>query len=84
MIFDNSSFDHHESINIFHDPSTGLKAIIAIHNRTLGPALGGCRIYPYASDGDALNDVLRLSRGMTYKAAMAGLPLGRRKIRNIG
>ncbi|MEZ4319060.1 MAG: Glu/Leu/Phe/Val dehydrogenase [Myxococcota bacterium] len=54
----------------------GLRAIIAIHDTTLGPALGGCRLYDYASEDDALRDVLRLSRGMTYKAAVAGLDLG--------
>lgn len=58
------------------DPRSGLRAIIAIHHSRLGPALGGCRMFPYASDGDALTDVLRLSRGMTYKAALAGLPQG--------
>lgn len=73
--------DHVENANherVLHctDKTTGLKAIIAIHNRNLGPALGGCRLYPYASDADALTDVLRLSKGMTYKSALANLPLG--------
>lgn len=67
-------FDRHERV-IIHDNS-GLRAIIAVHNSNLGPATGGCRIFPYSSMQDALTDVLRLSRGMTYKSAMAGLPLG--------
>lgn len=66
----------HEQIMFCNDPSTGLKAIIAIHNTVLGPALGGTRFWDYANDTDALTDVLRLSRGMTYKAAAAGLNLG--------
>ncbi|MDA1369363.1 MAG: amino acid dehydrogenase [Proteobacteria bacterium] len=66
--------DLHENV-VIHD-DRGLQAIIAVHNSNLGPATGGCRIYPYASIHDALTDVLRLSRGMTYKSAMAGLPLG--------
>lgn len=70
------SFDNHEQVVQFEDAATGLKAIIAVHNTNLGASLGGCRIYPYASENDALNDVLRLSRGMTYKSALAGLPLG--------
>lgn len=82
--FDNSSFDNHEHVSFFHDPETGLKAIIAIHNTNLGPALGGCRMWNYASDEEALVDVLRLSRGMTYKAALAGLKLGGGKSVIIG
>ncbi|MBI4126839.1 MAG: Glu/Leu/Phe/Val dehydrogenase [Deltaproteobacteria bacterium] len=66
------------------DPRSGLHAIIAIHSTTLGPALGGTRMWPYASDNEALTDVLRLSRGMTYKAAGAGLPLGGGKAVIIG
>ncbi|MBL7960576.1 Glu/Leu/Phe/Val dehydrogenase [bacterium] len=66
----------HEEVVFFSDKKSGLKAIVAIHNTTLGPALGGCRMYPYASTEQALTDVLRLSRGMTYKAAVAGLNLG--------
>ena len=62
----------------------GLKAIIAIHATALGPALGGCRMWPYASEDEALTDVLRLSRGMTYKAAVAGLNLGGGKAVIIG
>ena len=83
-VFSFIEFDHHEKVVFGHDPASGLKAIIAIHNTSLGPALGGCRIYPYASDEDALHDVLRLSRGMTYKSALAGLPLGGGKSVIIG
>ena len=74
----------HEQVVFCRQPDVGLRAIIAIHNTTLGPALGGCRLYPYASEADALNDVLRLSRGMTYKAALAGLDLGGGKAIIIG
>jgi len=75
-VFSAPSFHDHEQVVFGHDPASGLKSIIAIHDTTLGPALGGCRIWNYGSDGEALEDVLRLSRGMTYKAAMADLPLG--------
>lgn len=67
---------NHEEIVFGYDKGSGLKAIIAIHDTTLGPALGGTRMWPYKSETEALNDVLRLSRGMTYKAASAGLSLG--------
>ena len=76
MIFNDSAFGGHEQVCFFHDKTTNLRAIIAIHNTNLGPALGGCRLWPYQSENEALHDVLRLSRGMTYKAAMAKLPLG--------
>ncbi|GGA66362.1 Leu/Phe/Val dehydrogenase [Ornithinibacillus halotolerans] len=66
----------HEQVVFCNDPSTGLQAIIAIHDTTLGPALGGTRMYPYASVEDALNDVLRLSEGMTYKCAAADIDFG--------
>ncbi|KAB8032251.1 Glu/Leu/Phe/Val family dehydrogenase [Fluviispira multicolorata] len=66
----------HEQVVYCSDKESGLKAIIAIHNTTLGPALGGTRLLPYEKEDEALNDVLRLSRGMTYKAACAGLALG--------
>jgi glutamate dehydrogenase/leucine dehydrogenase len=66
----------HELVAHCHDSSTGLRAIVAIHSTRLGPALGGTRFYPYASESDALRDVLRLSRGMTYKASVAGLDFG--------
>ncbi len=74
----------HEEIVFCQDKSVGLKAIIAIHNTGLGPALGGTRMWNYASEEDALVDVLRLSRGMTYKAAAAGLNLGGGKAVIIG
>ncbi len=74
----------HEQVVMCHDKESGLKAIIGVHNTTLGPALGGTRMWTYASDYDALNDVLRLSRGMTYKAAVAGLNLGGGKAVIIG
>ncbi len=69
-------FDAHEDIHFFSNEECGLKAIIAIHSTHLGPAGGGCRFWHYAKDQDALTDALRLSRGMSYKNAMAGLPLG--------
>ncbi len=69
-------FDDHERVVRCEDKDAGLLAFIAIHNRNLGPALGGCRIQPYQNESEAITDVLRLSRGMTYKSAMAGLPLG--------
>jgi leucine dehydrogenase len=74
----------YEQVVYNHDPASGLKAIIAIHSTTLGPALGGTRFYPYASEDDALTDVLRLARGMTFKAAAAGLNLGGGKAVVIG
>ena len=76
--------DEYEEVVFFHDPPSGLKAIVAIHSTTLGPALGGTRFYPYESDEDALTDVLRLARGMTFKAAAAGLDLGGGKAVIIG
>ena len=66
----------HEQVVFCQDNETGLKAIIAIHNTILGPALGGTRMWKYDNELDALKDVLRLSRGMTYKAAVTGLALG--------
>lgn len=66
----------HELVAHFYDKPTGLKAIIAVHSTKLGPALGGCRVWPYESEEAALEDVLRLSKGMTYKSAAMGLPLG--------
>lgn len=75
-LFSNAHFDGHEQVVHCFDAASGLKAIIAIHNTRLGPALGGCRVWPYADEGDALTDVLRLSRGMTYKAALADLKQG--------
>ncbi|MGI2261537.1 Leu/Phe/Val dehydrogenase [Shewanella sp. GXUN23E] len=75
-VFNHPSFDNHEHVQFCHDEQTGLKAIIAVHNTNLGPAVGGCRLWNYATDDDALTDVLRLSRGMTYKNALAGLKMG--------
>jgi leucine dehydrogenase len=74
----------HEQVVFCNDSATGLKAIIAIHNTILGPALGGTRMWNYSSEADALNDVLRLSRGMTYKAAISGINLGGGKAVIIG
>jgi valine dehydrogenase (NAD+) len=74
----------HEQVVYANDPATGLKAIIAVHSTALGPALGGTRFHAYASTADALKDVLDLSRGMTYKAALAGLDLGGGKAVIIG
>ncbi|MED5373424.1 MAG: Glu/Leu/Phe/Val dehydrogenase [Myxococcota bacterium] len=74
----------HEQVVFTRNDDVGLRAIIGIHDTTLGPALGGCRLYPYGSEAEALRDVLRLSRGMTYKAAVAGLDLGGGKAVIIG
>ncbi len=74
----------HEQVLFCRDDSSGLRAIIAIHDTTLGPSLGGVRLYGYGSEGAALHDVLRLSRGMTYKAAVAGLDVGGGKAVIIG
>ncbi|MGN6130513.1 MAG: Glu/Leu/Phe/Val dehydrogenase dimerization domain-containing protein [Nocardioidaceae bacterium] len=81
-VFDLAS--RHEQVVYCHDETTGLKAIIAIYSTALGPALGGTRFYPYASEQDALEDVLNLSKGMAYKAALAGLDLGGGKAVIIG
>jgi leucine dehydrogenase len=74
----------HEQIVFCNDNSTGLKAIIAIHNTVLGPGLGGTRVWNYNNEAEAINDVMRLSRGMTYKAAISGLNLGGAKAVIIG
>ena len=84
MIFKEIIDRGHEQVSYFHDPTLGLKGIVAIHNTVLGPALGGCRMWNYKSEKDALIDVLRLSKGMTYKAAIAGLNLGGGKAVIIG
>ena len=76
--------DQYEQVVFFHDPPSGLRAIVAIHSTKLGPALGGTRFFPYSSEEDALRDVLRLAKGMTYKAAVAGLDLGGGKAVVIG
>lgn len=75
-VFSHNSFDDHEQVIFVSDKESGLHGIIGIHNTILGPAAGGCRMFPYSSVDDALNDVLRLSRGMTMKNSAAGLPLG--------
>ncbi len=77
-------YDGHEEVVFARDPETGLRTIIAIHNSKLGPALGGCRMWAYATEAEAISDVLRLSRGMTYKAATAGVKLGGGKAVIIG
>jgi valine dehydrogenase (NAD+) len=77
-------FDGHEQVVFGRDDDTGLRAIIAIHSTRLGPSLGGTRFYPYADEGAALTDVLRLSKAMAYKAAAAGLDLGGGKAVIIG
>jgi leucine dehydrogenase len=83
-VFEHGEFDGHEHVAFYQDKATGLKAIIAVHNSNLGNALGGCRMWPYSSDEEAIRDVLRLSKGMTYKAAMAGLKQGGGKAVIIG
>ncbi|HEX8561360.1 MAG TPA: Glu/Leu/Phe/Val dehydrogenase [Flavobacterium sp.] len=83
-VFGQVSFDNHEQIVFCNDKDTGLKAIIGIHNTVLGPALGGTRMWKYTNEWEALNDVLRLSRGMTYKSAVTGLNLGGGKAVIIG
>ena len=75
-LWDLPDFDHHESVHLFDDAQTGLQAIIAIHSTHLGPAAGGTRFWHYADKAAAVTDALRLSRGMSYKNAMAGLPAG--------
>ncbi len=76
QLYNHPEFDQHEHVSFFSCSKTGLKAIIAIHNTHLGPALGGCRMWKYATEEQALYDVLRLSKAMTYKAALAGIPSG--------
>jgi leucine dehydrogenase len=82
--FTHPEFDDHAEVAFCNDPESGLKAIIAIHNLNRGPALGGCRMWDYASEEEALTDALRLSRGMTYKSALANLPYGGGKSVIIG
>ena len=82
--FDLTDFDDHEQVVFCSDEASGLKAIIAVHNTKLGPAVGGCRMWDYANDEEALVDALRLSKGMTYKNAMAGLKMGGGKSVIIG
>ncbi len=83
-LFDLKDFDNHEQVVFCSDDESGLKAIIAVHSTKLGPAVGGCRMWDYASDEEAITDVLRLSKGMTYKNAMAGLSMGGGKSVIIG
>ncbi|SCA55229.1 Leucine dehydrogenase [Candidatus Terasakiella magnetica] len=83
-VFGAADFDHHENVVFGCDEATGLKCIIAIHNTKRGPALGGSRFWNYENEQDAITDVLRLSKGMTYKAAVAGLDLGGGKSVIIG
>lgn len=83
-VFSQLSAMEHEQVMFCSDPAVGLKAIIAIHNTVLGPALGGTRFWNYAHEGEALRDALRLSRGMTYKASITGLHLGGGKAVIIG
>lgn len=83
-VFEQLAARNHEQVVFCYDETSGLKAIIAIHDTTLGPSLGGTRMWPYKSTEDALKDVLRLSRGMTFKSAAAGLNLGGGKAVIIG
>ena len=83
-VLDQLSASGHKKVVFCNDPDTGLKAIIAIHDTTLGPALGGTRMFTYSSEAEALEDVLRLSKAMTYKAAITGLNLGGGKAVIIG
>lgn len=83
-VFGQMELMEHEQVVMCYDKPTGLKAIIAIHNTTLGPSLGGTRMWQYASEAEAMTDVLRLSRGMTFKNAIAGLNLGGGKAVIIG
>lgn len=75
-VWDLPDFDDHEGVHLFRDPATGLTAVIAIHSTHLGPAAGGARFWHYADRQQAVTDALRLSRGMSYKNAMADLPMG--------
>jgi leucine dehydrogenase len=76
MFCDHKEFSNHEMVIVCRDEAAGLSALIAIHSTTAGPAMGGCRISAYQTEDEAITDVLRLSRGMTYKNVMAGLPFG--------
>jgi leucine dehydrogenase len=83
-LFQMRDFDAHEQVMFGYDAASGLRAVIAIHSTVLGPAAGGCRMWPYAALGEAVADALRLSRGMSYKNAMAELPFGGGKAVLIG
>ncbi|MEA1943026.1 MAG: Glu/Leu/Phe/Val dehydrogenase dimerization domain-containing protein [Pseudomonadota bacterium] len=84
MLWQSREFDDHEQVCFFSDEATGLRAIIAIHSTTLGPAVGGTRFKEYETDAEAIDDALRLSRAMSYKSALAGLPFGGGKAVVIG
>lgn len=75
-VFNSPDFDGHEAVHAFHDQATGLKGFIALHSTALGPGFGGCRMWNYTSEQEAVTDALRLSRGMSYKNALAGLSYG--------
>ena len=83
-VFENLEFNGHELVTFGNDGPTALRAIVAVHSTALGPAAGGCRMWPYASTDEAITDALRLSRGMSFKNAMAGLPFGGGKAVIIG
>ncbi|MGZ3695979.1 MAG: Leu/Phe/Val dehydrogenase [Bdellovibrionota bacterium] len=83
-VFEKIKADNYEQIVFCHDARVGLKAIIALHNTALGPATGGCRMWNYRNEEEAITDVLRLSKGMTYKASISNLPLGGGKSIIIG
>lgn len=83
-LFDTMASMEHEQVVFCSDPNSGLRSIIAVHNTTLGPGIGGVRMWPYPDEQTALNDVLRLSQGMTYKAAIAGVNFGGAKSVIIG
>lgn len=83
-VFEAAEFDQHEEVVFINEPEAGLRAVIAIHSTTLGPALGGCRMWAYERESDAIRDVLRLSRGMTHKAAILDCGLGGGKSVIIG
>lgn len=78
-MFDNPSFDNHEGVHFFSDEASGLRAIIAIHSTALGPSSGGTRMWDYATSADMVTDALRLSQGMSYKNAMASIPMAAAK-----
>ena len=75
-MFEHPEYDGHEELMFAHDEASRLRAIVALHSTRLGPAGGGIRMYPYPSEAEAITDVLRLSKGMSYKMAIAGVPFG--------
>jgi leucine dehydrogenase len=83
-LFESSAFENHEAVHAFADLASGLRTFIAIHSTARGPAAGGCRVFPYASEQAAVDDALRLSRAMSFKNAMADIPLGGGKAVIIG